>query len=142
MNGEEFEDLVAYNEVLEHIELNEQNDSTLWKFKQIVSHQGPLDHKDPDYKGSRWNVLVEWENGEVTSEPLKEFAADDPVSCAIYAKDNDLLELDGWKRFNSIARRHKKYVRMVNQAKLWSYNSAPKYMCGYKYHATTNMPKN
>ena len=50
--------------------------------------------------------------------------------CAIYAKENDLLDLPGWKRFKTIARRHKKYIRMVNQAKLRSYRTAPKYMFG------------
>jgi hypothetical protein len=44
-----------------------------------------------------YNVMIEWENGEVTSEPLSAIAVDDPMMCAIYAKDNNLLELDGWK---------------------------------------------
>jgi hypothetical protein len=38
-----------------------------------------------------------------------------------------LLETDGWKQFRSIAKRQKKFTRMSNQAKLRSYNSAPKY---------------
>ena len=80
--------------------------------------------------------MVEWENGEITTEPLGVIAADDPVTCAIYAKEHDLLELEGWKHFKNIARRHKKYLRMVNQAKLKSYSSAPKYMFGYE------IPKN
>jgi hypothetical protein len=41
--------------------------------------------------------MVEWENGEITAEPLSIIAADDPVSCAIYARDNNLLDVDGWK---------------------------------------------
>jgi hypothetical protein len=42
---------------------------------------------------------VEWENGEVSCEPLHTIAADDPVTCAIYAKDNHglLHTSDGWK---------------------------------------------
>ena len=47
--------------------------------------------------------MVEWENGETTTEPLHLIAADDPVTCAIYAKDNDLLDKEGWKRFKGIA---------------------------------------
>jgi hypothetical protein len=35
----------------------------------------------------------------ITSEPLAIIAAGDPVTCAIYAKDNDLLAPDGWKCF-------------------------------------------
>ena len=29
------------------------------------------------------------------TEPLSIIAADDPVTCAVYAKENDLLALDG-----------------------------------------------
>ena len=57
-------------------------------------------------------------------------AADDPIACAVYAKDHDLLDTPGWTRFKSIARRHKKYIKMVNQAKLWW--TTPKYMIGYE----------
>jgi len=44
-------------------------------------------------------VQVKWENGEVTYNPLDVIAADDPVTCAVYARDNDLLEQPGWKCF-------------------------------------------
>jgi hypothetical protein len=72
-----------------------------------------------------------WENGEITSEPLAVIgAADDPVTYPVYAKDNDLLELDGWKRFKPIAKRQKKLFRMVNHAKLR--RTAPKYQYGFK----------
>ena len=54
------------------------------------------------------------------------------ITCAIYAKDNNLLELEGWKRFKSIARRQKKFVRMAKQAYLRSFRSAPKYKYGYE----------
>jgi hypothetical protein len=45
-----------------------------------------------------------WENGEITSDPLKVIAADDPVSCAIYAREIDLLDKPGWKRFKHVAK--------------------------------------
>ena len=61
---------------------------------------------------------------------------DDPVACTIYAKNNNLLEVDGWKQFKHIAKREEKLQRMVNQAKLRSYNTSPKYIFGYE------VPKN
>ena len=76
--------------------------------------------------------MIEWENGEITSEPLTIIAADDPVTCAIYAKENGLLDLDGWKQFKGIAKRDKKFLCMVNQAKLRSYCTSPHYKYGYK----------
>jgi hypothetical protein len=39
--------------------------------------------------------MIKWENEEITTEPLAIIAADDPVTCAIYARDNKLLDLDG-----------------------------------------------
>ena len=59
-------------------------------------------------------------------------AADDPVSCAIYARDNNLLHLPGWKRFKAIAKCEKKFIRTVNQAKLKSFRTAPKYKYGFE----------
>jgi hypothetical protein len=70
-----------------------------WKFKHITSHQGPLKSDHPDYKGLTYNVMIEWENGEVTTEPLSIIAADDPIPCAMYAKSSNLLDAPGWKRF-------------------------------------------
>ena len=77
-------------------------------------------------------MLIDWEDGSTTSEPLAIFATDDPVSCALYAKENDLLETPGWKRFKKIAKRHKKLVRMVNQARLKSIRRAPTYQFGFR----------
>ena len=42
--------------------------------------------------GSQYNVLMEWENGEVTRQPLDELAKDNPVTCATHAKENNLLD--------------------------------------------------
>ena len=76
--------------------------------------------------------MIEWENGEITSKPLTIIAADDPVTCAIYAKENGLLNLDRWKRFKGIARCDKKFLHMANQAKLRSYHMVPCYKYGYE----------
>ena len=53
--------------------------------------------KDPPkshlhYKGSLYNINIEWETGEITPEPLHVIAADDPVTCTIYAKEQGLLD--------------------------------------------------
>ena len=48
--------------------------------------------------------MIKWETGEITTEPLAMVAADDPVKCAIYAKQNNLLETEGWKRFRNIVK--------------------------------------
>src|SRR5210317_64504 len=131
VNDDEYQDVMAYNEILERLEADQEN-PTVWKFKRITGHQGPLRPDHPSYMGSKYNVTMEWENGEITPEPLSVIGKDDAVACAIYARDNNLLELDGWKRFKSIAKKHKKLLRMVNQAKLRSFRTAPRYMYGFE----------
>jgi len=58
--------------------------------------------------------------------------ADSPVTVAIYAKKNGLLDTPGWKRFKRLAKREKKLLRMVNQAKLQSKRTAKKYQFGFE----------
>jgi hypothetical protein len=64
--NEKIEEIVAYNEVLDYINDQDQTEKAdqLWKFRAITAHQGPLAQTDPNYKGSSYNVLVEWETGE------------------------------------------------------------------------------
>ena len=78
-----------------------------------MSHQGPLKPNHLDYVGATYNVMIEWENRETSSEPLRKIAAEDPVICALYAKAHNLLEEPGWKQFRSIAKREKIFF-MVN----------------------------
>ena len=79
MNDGEYEEIVAYNDILEHITHDNKDDQPFWRFKHIIAYQGPLQPSHPDYMGSRYNVLVEWENGETTTESLVIFAKDAPV---------------------------------------------------------------
>jgi hypothetical protein len=97
-----------------------------------VGHQGPLLWHDKDYNGSRFNMLVEWENGEITTEPLSVIAADNPVTCAVYAREHDLLDIEGWKRFRNLAKHEKHFLHLVKQAKMKSYRQSLKYKFGYR----------
>ena len=115
------EELISYNQLLEHLETAQDNDlgtdQELLKFRAIIGYQGPLAATDPDWKGSKFNVQVEWETREVTFEPLSVIAADDPVTCAAYAKQHDLLALEGWCRFRSLAKKDKVLARAIKQSK-------------------------
>ena len=96
-----------------------------------IRHQGPLLASDPDWKGSKYNVQVEWETGEITFEPLSIIAADDPVTCAAYAKENDLLALEGWRRFRSLAKKDKVLARAIKQSKIRQVWRSQTCMFGY-----------
>ncbi len=95
---DEFEEILSYNEVMQHIEKDDDDGETFWKYKRISGHEGPLNKNHSSWKEDKYNVKVEWENGEVSCEPLHTIAADDPVTRAIYAKDHGLLDTSGgWK---------------------------------------------
>ena len=79
--------------MLNYLEKENQDDETLYKFRAITDHHGPLKNDDPNYNGSLYNVMVEWETGEITEEPLSIIAKDDPATCAAYAKEHNLLHL-------------------------------------------------
>ena len=71
-----------------------QEDDSLYKFRAITNHTEPLKKNDPNYNGCLYNVMVGWETGEITEEPLSIIAQDDPVTCAAYAKKHNLLHLN------------------------------------------------
>jgi hypothetical protein len=97
INDDKYEEIIMYNKLMDFIKKNEENDDNVWRFKRIAGHQGPLICTDPNYNGSKYNVLMEWENGEIAEEPLAIIVADDLVTCAIYAKEKGLLDKEKWK---------------------------------------------
>ena len=129
------EELISYSQLLEHLENAQDHDmgmdQELYRFRAIIGHQGPLLGSDPDWKGSKYNVQVEWETGEITFEPLSIIAADDPVTCAAYAKENDLLALEGWHRLRSLAKKDKVLTIAIKQSKIRQVRRSQTYMFGY-----------
>ena len=75
--------------------------------------------------------MVEWETGEITDEPLSLSAADDPVTCATYAREHDLLHLDGWKRLKHIAKNQKQLTRAINRSKIRQVRRSAVYQFGF-----------
>ena len=140
MNGgdcteEEREELMTHSDACNHVcreQSKLEDGETHWKFRRILAHEGPLTHQDENCKGCSYNLPVEWETGEQTTEPLNVVTADDPVTVALCAKENRMLDTDGWKNLRRTARREKALTRLVNQAKLRSFQVAPKFQCGHQ----------
>ena len=122
---------MSYVQILDHLDHQEQQED-LYKFRAITGHQGPLSPQDQNYKGSKYNIMVEWETGEITEEPLSLIAADDPVTCAEYAKKHDLLHLDDWKRLKHIAKNQKQLTRAINQSKIRQVRRSAVYQFGFE----------
>ena len=134
--NDEYEDIVAYNDICDYIEEDHTWDG-VYNFREILDHEGPLNAHDKKYKGSKWNLLILWDTGEQTWEPLwtvdkKGIAQTDPVTVAIYAKENDLLDTPGWKipGLRRIAKSQKKLLRMFKAARLQSFRLRPVYQYG------------
>ena len=123
------EELISYNQLIEHLENAQDHDmgmdQELYRFSAIIGHQGPLLASDPDWKGSKYNVQVEWETGEITFESLSIIAPDE------YAKENDLHALEGWHRFRSLAKKDKVLARAIKQSKIRQVRRSQTHMFGY-----------
>jgi hypothetical protein len=120
------EEMVTYNDMCEFIEEQVQNEDGTWRFRRILGHRQP--------SRKQAEVLIEWESGERTYEPIREIFKCDKYLLAEYARDNDLL--DTWDspriRIKQAAADSKKLIRMINKAKLTSYKHSPVYMYGHE----------
>ena len=105
IKGSRADEIIVYNDILENLEesLLDNPDEQVWKFKDIIAHEGPLKPGNASYKGSQYNILVVWEDGLHTYKPLHIIGTDCLVECAQYAKRNGLLDAPGWKQFRNIA---------------------------------------
>ena len=115
------EEIMSYNQLMDYIQKGtdaEEDPDSLFKVRDIVAHQGPLESTDCDHKGSKYNVMVELESGEVTYEPLTLISKDDPITCAVYAKKHDLLDTTGWKHLKRYAKTSKRLIRAVKQSRI------------------------
>ena len=141
VNGD-YEEVIAYNKIVDYIERDQTWDGS-WHYRRILSHQGPLESDHPKYKGSKYNLEIEWETGEITEEPLTKRKTrknpeegmweQDPVPVAIYARDNNLLDTEGWRLpgMKKMAKTQQRIVRQANQSKLHSFRTKPIYMYGF-----------
>ena len=115
------EEVLSYNELSDLVAEQHDREATgeieIFSFRDISDHQGPIRPQDPNYKGSSYNVLVQWEDGTETWEPLALMIASDPATLAAYARTHDMLDTPGWKKLKRIARRAHVLQRMVSASK-------------------------
>ena len=121
MNDGELETIIAYNElsdiIVEQQAAQEEGRSDLHSFKKILDYQGPFKQHDPKYKGSTWNILVNWKDGTQTWEPLNIIGKLDPVTMAKFEMEHDVLNKPGWHFLRRTAKRLRFLNVAVNAAK-------------------------
>ena len=66
---DQYGDIIWYNNIINQIS-NQDYEDMMWKLKRIVAHEGPLINYHTNYKGSHYNMMVEWEKWETNTKPL------------------------------------------------------------------------
>ena len=135
INKDQAEEIMSYNQLMDYIQKGtdgEKDIDLLFKFKGILAHQGPLESTDPNHKGSKYNVMIEWEPGEVTYEPLTLISKEDPINCAVYAKKRDLLDTRGWNHPKRHAKISKRPIRAVKQSRIHQVRASARYQHGFQ----------
>jgi Reverse transcriptase (RNA-dependent DNA polymerase) len=112
--------------------MEDGTDDGLLTFDHILAHQGPLTVKHPDYKGSAWNILMEWDFKEPTWEPLNLIARCDPVLVAVYGETNGLLGKKGWRFLKRHARNVRKIYRHIREIAKAKGKDGPRYKYGIR----------
>ena len=67
IDGDQLDELISHNQLMEYLE--DKTDTGplgngFYRFKCIKDHKGPYTSSDPEYNGSSYNLLIEWEPGE------------------------------------------------------------------------------
>ena len=80
------EKIISYSEhsdlVTESLAAKESGQQDIISYAGILDHQGPLKNHDSKYKGSSYNVLVDWDDKTQMWEPLNTMTKQDPGTLA------------------------------------------------------------
>ena len=110
--------IISYNQVLNYLKKENQDDESLYKFRAITAHHGPLEKDNPNYNGRLYNVMDELETGKITEEPLSIIAKDNPFTCAAYAKEHNQLHQPEWNKLKHKAKHKKTLTGAITQTKI------------------------
>ena len=89
VNDDEYEDVITYNELMDFIQKNEENDSVIWKFKRIVSHEGPLLPSDIANALANHSKMVSPVRAYLSSRALE--AGRSCKRCEVFPNDLEVL---------------------------------------------------
>ena len=129
------EEVMTYNAIIDQLEKQARDEEEIGEDELFYSFQSIEGHRR-NPATNRWDIRVKWEDRTETWEPLGEFARNDPMTVAVYAKEHDLLETAGWKRFKPYVKNTKKVNRMTKQAVLSSMRHGVRYKFGVQVPKT------
>jgi len=126
--GNGLDETVEYATIIELFnKKDEDTEDKVWTFEKFNNHRkvgrGP------------WEVEVVWTTGEKTWQRVSEMRKDDPLTLALYAREHDLLDVDGWKWAKSYSANPNRMVRVVKRivnAVTRKKKKGPKYKFGVR----------
>ena len=89
---ENVEQIMGCNEILGCVQNQYDEDQIIWFFKSVASHEVPFTRNYTNCNGQLYNLITQYKNEEITSDPSSSISSDDHVNCALHAKYYDLLE--------------------------------------------------
>ena len=129
--------VISCSQLVEYNGQDNQEQATedvVFQFRDVVIHEGPFSsNNNPDYKGSRWNVLVDWETGEMIFEPPT------PTITIVYGKKHDVLNELGWKHFKHFVKISECLIQAAKQqSRIKQLSFFVKYNFGYPHVSQTH----
>ena len=118
------EELMNYNDLINHYNAKYDEGSHLWTFEKILDHR--------KVKGGKYEVRVKWDTGETTWEPMQVIKEDDRITLAAYARECELLDTPGWKWARRLTKNPKKFIRMAKIFASQTRNHGPKFKYGIR----------
>jgi hypothetical protein len=58
VNNDQTEEIITYNKLLDYLAKDLEID-IVWKFRRIISQNGPFQANHREYKGSQYNLMIE-----------------------------------------------------------------------------------
>ena len=121
------EELMEYNDLINLINAKYEDGDGLHSYKDILDHRK---------KRGKIEVQVQWDDGDITWESLKEMKLADMMTLAKYAHDNNLINQPGWKWAKKKTKNTKKFLRL---AKIFKSQASP---FGPRYKFGVRVPRN
>jgi hypothetical protein len=57
VKNDQAEEIITYNKLLDYFAKDSETDIA-WKFRRIISHNGPFQANHPEYKVSQYNLMI------------------------------------------------------------------------------------
>ena len=80
--------IMTYDAITKGLDMQLQRESELEYKGQLLSSREIADHRLTKRSNSRYEVLVNWEDGSVTWKPVSVMSSDEPIYLYKYVHDN------------------------------------------------------